>query len=81
MRTTIDSGGRVVIPKFARDQWQLEPGSVVEITIRDGWIEVAPAPMTVTVAEVDGVTVATATEPHPTLTAEEVRAATERVRR
>ncbi|MFN8126602.1 MAG: AbrB/MazE/SpoVT family DNA-binding domain-containing protein [Candidatus Nanopelagicales bacterium] len=81
MRTTIDGGGRVVIPKSARDQWHLRPGSAVEITVRDGWIEIAPAPATVAIAEKDGVAVAAISEAVPPLTAEEVRATTEQVRR
>lgn len=36
MRTTIDRGGRVVIPKAIRDELGLGPGDEVDITF-DGW--------------------------------------------
>jgi AbrB family looped-hinge helix DNA binding protein len=42
MHTTIDRGGRVVLPKKLRDQFHLLPGTEVEITAdRDG-IRVRP---------------------------------------
>lgn len=36
MRTTIDRGGRVVIPKAIRDELGLRPGDAIDITF-DGW--------------------------------------------
>lgn len=43
MRTTIDSAGRVVIPKSIRSQAGLGAGQAVEITFRNGAILIEPA--------------------------------------
>ena len=81
MRTTIDAGGRVVVPKAARDRLGLRAGSEVELTERDGWLEIAPAatPMTL-VGKGERVT-AKADREMPTLTAEEVRRVIDQTRR
>jgi AbrB family looped-hinge helix DNA binding protein len=42
MKSTIDSAGRVVIPKPIREAAGLTPGSELEIAYRDGKIEIAP---------------------------------------
>jgi AbrB family looped-hinge helix DNA binding protein len=44
MISTIDSAGRLVIPKAIREQAGLRAGVPVEIAYRDGHIEIAPAP-------------------------------------
>ena len=43
MRTTIDSAGRLVIPKPVRHEAGLKPGMAVEVEWRDGHIEIEPA--------------------------------------
>jgi AbrB family looped-hinge helix DNA binding protein len=43
MKTTIDSAGRVVIPKALRDRAGLRPGTELEIRCSNGVIELAPA--------------------------------------
>jgi AbrB family looped-hinge helix DNA binding protein len=43
MKTTIDSAGRLVIPKEIRRQANLEPGAALEIRVREGRIEIEPA--------------------------------------
>jgi AbrB family looped-hinge helix DNA binding protein len=45
MRTTIDSAGRVVLPKAVREQAQLKPGMPLEVRFREGCIEIEPAPL------------------------------------
>jgi AbrB family looped-hinge helix DNA binding protein len=47
MKTTIDSAGRVVIPKKIRQQAGLEPGTVLDVRLHDGRVEIEPAPMPV----------------------------------
>lgn len=81
MRTTIDSGGRVVIPKPIRDRLGLGPGSVVEVAEYEGRVEVAPAEAPIQLVEVDGAPVATSAEPLQPLTDDIVRATLERTRR
>ena len=47
MRTTIDSAGRIVVPKAIREELALYGGQEVEVTAVDGRIEieVPPSPM------------------------------------
>ena len=49
MTATIDSAGRLVIPKEARDQAGLRPGMPLEVRVRDGRIEIEPAALDVTI--------------------------------
>lgn len=43
MRTTIDDAGRLVIPKHLRERLNLVDGGTVEVTEREGRIEITPA--------------------------------------
>ncbi len=81
MRTTVDSAGRVVIPKALRDALGLAAGQALEITEQDGRLEIVPAatPMRL-VDEGDGVA-AVADADMPVLTASVVRDTLERIRR
>jgi AbrB family looped-hinge helix DNA binding protein len=45
MKTTIDSAGRLVVPKELRRQAQVKPGMPLEIRFREGCIEIEPAPL------------------------------------
>jgi AbrB family looped-hinge helix DNA binding protein len=47
IRTTIDAAGRLVIPKRVREEAQLKPGMVLEVSCRDGRIEIEPESMRV----------------------------------
>ena len=44
MAVTIDSAGRVVIPKVLRDRAGLTPGTRVDFRFHDGNIEISPSP-------------------------------------
>jgi AbrB family looped-hinge helix DNA binding protein len=82
MRTTIDAAGRVVIPKQLRSAASLQPGQELEITERDGRIEIEPVSAPVQLVERDGFLAAEVSdEPAPALTASEVRDILERTRR
>ncbi len=81
MRTTIDAAGRVVVPKPIREELVLRAGQEVEVSIRDGRIEIEPVTTPLRLVEREGVLVAEADAPLPPLTAEEVRDALERARR
>lgn len=81
MRTTIDSAGRLVVPKPLRDELGLEPGTELELRARDGALEVSVPPVPMRLERRDGRLVAAADRAMPLLTADEVRATLERVRR
>lgn len=81
MRTTIDSAGRIVVPKAIRDRLGLRGGEPLDISERDGRIEIQPAATPIRLVESDGELVAVADDPLPTLTDDEVRSAIEQTRR
>ena len=45
MRTTMDSAGRLVIPKEIRRQAGIKAGMPLEVRLRQGCIEIEPAPI------------------------------------
>ena len=58
MRTTIDSGGRVVIPKALRERFHLAAGSSVELVEAASGIVISPVNRDVAIVERDGALVA-----------------------
>jgi len=81
MISTIDSAGRLVIPKSIRDRLGLTGGQVVEIEERDGRIEIEAAPTFMTLVDQEGGPVAVPEEDLPPLTDDIVRTTIERTRR
>ena len=83
MKTTIDRAGRVVIPKPMREELGLRGGEELEITAREGRIEIEPASPPMALVERDGFLAAEieGDDPPPTLTADDVREVLERLRR
>jgi AbrB family looped-hinge helix DNA binding protein len=59
MVTTIDSAGRLVIPAQIRKEAALEPGTPLEVRVRDGVIEIEPQALEVTLARRGRLVVAT----------------------
>jgi AbrB family looped-hinge helix DNA binding protein len=47
MVTTMDAAGRLVIPSDIRREAALEPGTPLEVTCRDGVVEIQPQPLRV----------------------------------
>ena len=81
MQSSIDTAGRLVIPKAIRDRLGLTGGQLVEIRERDGTIEIQPAPTPMTLVDTDGSPVAVPDAELPRLTDDMVRATLERTRR
>jgi len=79
MNVTIDSAGRLVVPKAIRDEAELLPDMPLTIRCRDGRIEIEPAALVVTRVKKGRVAVAMAAD-SPTLSAETVRRAQRAVR-
>ena len=51
MRTTIDSAGRLVLPKTIRQAANLEGGTEVEIRLNDDHLEIEPVPAEVSLVQ------------------------------
>ena len=81
MRTTIDRAGRIVIPKAVREAAGLQAGAEVDVSFRDGYIEIEPAARSMRVVERKGGAVIEAEGVMPLLTADDVRDALDDVRR
>lgn len=80
MKTTIDSGGRVVIPKHVRDLAGLRPGVEVTVEYSDGRIQIEPTSKPVRVVRKGSSYVLRAPRGTPPLTVEQVNEILERVR-
>lgn len=80
MRSTIDRAGRVVVPKRIREQLRLLDGGEVEITQRDGVIEITPVAVDARIVTTPEGPVAAAPSGQPVLTDDLVRAAVDDLR-
>ena len=67
MITTMDTAGRLVIPREIRREAALEPGVPLEVRWRDGVIEIEPQPLSVTLQKKGRLLVATPEARVPTL--------------
>ena len=81
MRSAIDSAGRIVIPKELRESAGLQDPRPIEITERDGKIEIEAVPTPMSLVKRRGGVVALPKGTLPPLTDELVRATIERTRR
>lgn len=63
MKTTIDSLGRIVVPKALRDALGLTPGSTVDLSRYGAGLQLLPAGRTARLVEVDGALVADSETP------------------
>ncbi len=81
MRTTMDSAGRLVIPKEVRQQAQINPGMPLEVRLNEGRIEIEPAPLDITIRRRGRLVVAVPHEAVPPLRSETVEETRRRLRR
>lgn len=80
MLTTIDSAGRVVVPKAIREVLGLHGGREIEINLVDEKVEIEVPPTPMRLESADHGAVAVADRQMPALKAETVRATLDRVR-
>jgi len=80
MKTTIDAGGRVVIPKRIRESAGLKPGAEVTVDFQDGKVQIEAAGKLVKVVRKGSTFVLRAPKGTPPLTVEKVNEILERVR-
>jgi AbrB family looped-hinge helix DNA binding protein len=81
MQTTIDSAGRVVIPKSLRDELGFKAGQRLELSAVDGRLEIEHPVTPMRLERRSGRLVAVSDRPLPELTQELVRETLEQVRR
>ena len=81
MKSTIDSAGRIIVPKALRDALGLKPGQPLEIRAGDGRLEIEVAPTRMSLKRRGKGVVAVPEAELPPLTADEVRETLEKVRR
>jgi AbrB family looped-hinge helix DNA binding protein len=72
MKTTIDSAGRLVIPKEIRREAGLRPGMALDVRWHDGHVEIEPAAAVVRLVRKGRFVVAAPQNTTMTLTASEV---------
>lgn len=81
MKTTIDSAGRLVIPKAIRERAGLRPGVPLSIRLEAGRIEIEPEPANVRLVRKGPLLVAVVEDPAPPLTPDAVEEVRETLRR
>ncbi len=81
MVTTMDSAGRLVIPREIRREAGLEPDTPLDVRWRDGIIEIEPQPLDVKLEKRGRLLVAVPRTRVPPLTNEVVERTRRRVRR
>ncbi|MBV8547267.1 MAG: AbrB/MazE/SpoVT family DNA-binding domain-containing protein [Acidobacteria bacterium] len=74
--STMDSAGRLVLPREIRDQAKFEPGMPLRIVFRDGHVEIEAAPREVRVVRKGRMRVAVPIEEGATLRSDAVRETT-----
>ena len=81
MRTAIDRSGRLVVPKALRAEIGLPDGGEVDVSARDGRIEIEPVSVPKRLVERDGQLVIVADGEVPSITTEDVRKLIDALRR
>jgi AbrB family looped-hinge helix DNA binding protein len=77
IQTTMDSAGRLVLPKAVREEAGILPGMNLRITAREGRLEIEPVPREVRIVQKGPLRIAVPAEEGPALT----EATVEQVRR
>ena len=81
MKTTIDSAGRLVIPKEIRQQAGIRAGMSLDVHVKEGKIEIEPTPINIKLERRGRLLVAVPQETIPPLTSQIVEETRRRIRR
>jgi AbrB family looped-hinge helix DNA binding protein len=81
MVTTIDSAGRIVVPKRLREELGFRAGQELELSAVGGRLEVEHPTTPMRLESADGRVVAVSDRPMPTLKSDLVRETLEQIRR
>ena len=81
MKSSMDSAGRIVVPKALRLALDLKPGQPLEIRAGDGRLEIEVVATPLRLRKRGKGVVAVPLKPLPKLTADQVRETLERIRR
>lgn len=79
--TTMDSAGRLVLPKEIRDEAGILPGMPLSVSYLDGRVEIEPAPREVVTKRKGRLLVAVPVEEGPPLSERTVRETIARIRK
>ena len=80
MRSTVDSAGRIVIPKAIREAAGLRPGTPVRFRLDSAGVLVEPEPLAVTFERRGTVVVAVPRTPVPVMSTDDVARSIDEVR-
>ena len=80
IQATIDSAGRLVLPKAVRDEAGILPGMTLRITVQEGKVEIEPLPREVKIVQRGPLWVAVPVEEGPPLSAATVEQVLREVR-
>ena len=80
MTSTIDSAGRIVIPKAIREAARLRPGTPVRFRLDSAGVLVEPEPLSVTFERRGTVVVAVPRTPVPVMSSDDVTRAMDEIR-
>lgn len=80
VQTTIDSAGRLVLPKAIREEAGILPGMTLRITVQEGKVEIEPLPGEVKIVQRGPLWIAVPAEAGPALSEETVDQVLRKVR-
>jgi AbrB family looped-hinge helix DNA binding protein len=80
IQTTIDSAGRLVLPKAVRDEAGILPGMTLRIRVQEGKVEIEPLPREVRIVQRGPLWIAVPAEEGPPLSAATVDQVLRKVR-
>jgi len=80
LQTTIDSAGRLVLPKAVREEAGILPGMTLRITVQEGKVEIEPLPREVRIVQRGPLWIAVPAEEGPPLSAATVDQVLRKVR-